>query len=315
MYNLIVRGISSRFLFPFLLLLWVVYFLSVGFEWKLFLRGSSSAFDAEAIYQLPSKGRIEHLVVVAGHAVLRMNQLAVADRYDSGWYLLPYQQNQGFPAILSAHIKKGIELAHRDPDSLLILSGGQTRRDVGPTSEAASYYYLANEKKWFSRSVLGRVYLEEFSRDSFENLLFSICRFREVQGYYPSHITVVGFDFKSAHFSELHRASIGYPASNFTYIGVQSPAVTKQFNQDRAVAGEAVAVASFKTDQYGCNDPSLRKKRSSRNPFRRAVPYSLSCPELQGLLQWCGPQQYQIDALPWSRPPPAAAIMTQTRRH
>jgi len=86
---------------------------------------------------------------------------------------------------------------------VLIFSGGQTRKDVGPTSEAASYYYLAQHQKWIpetnknsknnnkspvvasaSQNENGinnasttppprnRVYLEEFARDSLENLLF-----------------------------------------------------------------------------------------------------------------------------------------------
>ena len=66
----------------------------------------------------------------------------------------------------------------------------------GPLSEAASYYYLAEEKKWMSEQMKSRVFLEEFARDSFENLLFSICRFKEVVGAYPSKVTVIGFDFK-----------------------------------------------------------------------------------------------------------------------
>ena len=70
------------------------------------------------------------------------------------------------------------------------------RRDVGPLSEAASYYYLAEEKKWFSGGVNQRTFLEEYARDSFENLLLSLCRFREASGTYPQKVTVVGFDFK-----------------------------------------------------------------------------------------------------------------------
>jgi hypothetical protein len=37
-----------------------------------------------------------------------------------------------------------------------------------------------------------RVQTEEFARDSFENLLFSICRFRQVSQKYPERITIVG---------------------------------------------------------------------------------------------------------------------------
>ena len=285
-------------MFPFLLCIWFLYFTFGRSESKS-LRGATNKvkFDPIDIYKAQEKdNKIEYLVVVAGHAVMQLNKLNVADISDSGWYLLSYQQNQGFPAIISSHVKKGVELATSDSKSMLIFSGGQTRRDVGPTSEAASYYYLASEKNWISK-ISDRVYLEEYARDSFENLLFSMCRFREVQGYYPTKVSVVGFDFKALRYSELHRRAIGFPQSNFTYVGVKSPA---QFDQLRAVNGEKEARRSFEVDSYGCNDPALSEKRSKRNPFRRTVPYSMACPEMADLLNWCGPEQFNVDLLPWS---------------
>lgn len=40
------------------------------------------------------------------------------------------------------------------------------------------------------KSVKWRAMTEEHARDSFENLLFSVCRFRELTGKYPHNITV-----------------------------------------------------------------------------------------------------------------------------
>jgi hypothetical protein len=51
---------------------------------------------------------------------------------------------------------------------------------------------------------------EEHARDSFENLLFSICRFYELTGNYPESITVVGFEFKKERFIKVHRAAARY---------------------------------------------------------------------------------------------------------
>jgi hypothetical protein len=42
----------------------------------------------------------------------------------------------------------------------------------------------------------------------------------------------------------------------------------------------------------------LVAKRLERNPYLRAVPYALSCPELRKLLDWCGPGLFP-DPLPW----------------
>ena len=294
---LILRVLTSKVMFPFLLLIWFLYFTFGRSETKSLRGPPPVVFNALDIYQAKDNDRkIEYLIVVAGHAVMKLNQMKIADTSDAGWYLLSYQQNQGFPAIISSHIKKGVELASSNAKSMLIFSGGQTRRDVGPTSEAASYYYLASEKKWIDK-MTERVYLEEYARDSFENLLFSICRFREVQGYYPTKISVVGFDFKAQRYTDLHRMAVGFPPSNFTYFGVQSPA---QFDQARAVTGEKEARRSFEKDAYGCNDPALNDKRNKRNPFRRTVPYTMACPEMKDLLEWCGPEQFNVDSLPWS---------------
>ena len=244
----------------------------------------------------PALEELNHVVIVAGHAVLRINKVGVADKDDSAWYLLGYQTKQGFPGIITSHIKRGIQEATVDPRALLIFSGGQTRRDVGPTSEAASYYYLAQEKKWFS-GLLGRVHLEEYARDSYENLLYSICRFREVAGTYPQRVTVIGFDFKLSRFRDLHRKAIGYPSLNFSYIGLRPE--HPKFDHTKAAVGEASVIASFEQDLYACSD-ALSDKKIVRNPFKRTVPYELACPEIRTLLHWCGPQLFDPSGLPWN---------------
>ncbi|KAJ1440600.1 hypothetical protein B484DRAFT_476628 [Ochromonadaceae sp. CCMP2298] len=294
--SLCIRLFSSKLMFPLLLCIWLLYFAYARSQSTHSLRGGHPDFNPSEVYKTQlAPVKIVNLVIVAGHAVLRLNKLSAADTNDAAWYLLAYQKNQGFPAIISSHIKKGIDLAAADRSSLLVFSGGQTRKDVGPTSEAASYYYLADEKKW-SLAVMDRVYLEEYARDSFENLLFSVCRFREVQGYYPRSITVVGFDFKGRRYADLHRSAIGFPVSNFTYVGLPSP---EQFNQERAVRGEEDATRSFEADRFGCSDPALNEKRQKRNPFYRTVPYTLACPELSELLTWCGPGEFNVESLPW----------------
>ena len=63
--------------------------------------------------------------------------------------------------------------------------------------------------------LLERVVSEEFARDSYENLLFSICRFHEVTGRYPDKITVVGFGFKTRRFVDLHRKAVRFPEDKF----------------------------------------------------------------------------------------------------
>lgn len=309
----------SRYLFPVLFVIWVLVFvISKTLSYSKAdnsLRGST---ETESIAILKNSKLFEetirnpvvssgippnHAVIVAGHAVMKLSELSHATKRDDAWYLLPYQVNQGFPDIITSHVKKGVEVASKDPQSLLLFSGGQTRRDVGPTSEAASYYYLAQQSQWLKSPFLqARVVLEEHARDSFENLLFSLCRFHEITGHYPTKVTVIGFDFKSNRFSELHRKAIGFPESNFSYIGLrpQHP----NFNHLTAATGERAAINSFRQDMYGCSDNSLKHKREARNPFKRTNPYPTACPDLQKLLEWCGPKLYYEDKMNNNNPLP-----------
>lgn len=56
-------------------------------------------------------------------------------------------------------------------------AGGKTRATAGPKSEGESYFFVADHYNWWGRPGLrGRASTEDFARDSFENLLFSICR-------------------------------------------------------------------------------------------------------------------------------------------
>ena len=50
-----------------------------------------------------------------------------------------------------AHIRRGVEVAAKDPSAVLVFSGGQTRPDAGPRSEGVSYFRVAehfNVGRW-----------------------------------------------------------------------------------------------------------------------------------------------------------------------
>lgn len=57
-------------------------------------------------------------------------------------------------------------------------TGGKTRVLAGPKSEGESYYFVADHYDWWGKPDLrARASTEDFARDSFENILFSICRY------------------------------------------------------------------------------------------------------------------------------------------
>lgn len=82
--------------------------------------------------------------------------------------------------------------------------------------------------------------LQEHARDSFENLLFSLCRFYELTGQYPADLLVIGYDFKHERFSDLHRAALGWPDQRFKFVG--TPALTSSAQEVMA----ALALLSSK---------------------------------------------------------------------
>ena len=246
---------------------------------------------------------VDTLIMVPGHAVLQKLDLNYIWDDEESWFLFPYQKGHNFPQIIKQHISTGIDMAIKNENSILIFSGGETRANVGPLSEGASYFFAANTLNEMKNNLQGRVYIEEHARDSFENLIFSICRFKEVTGTYPSKIYVVGFDFKKERFEKLHRYAIGFPAKSFKYIGLKPE--QQSFPYQAALNGEKKAIESFKQDYYGCGN-ELFSKIIKRNPFVVPIPYELTAPELRDLLHWCGPQLYteahsttSESTLPW----------------
>lgn len=91
---------------------------------------------------------LKNLVMVAGHSVYTSSSCGKADKEDS-WFLESYQKNPGQASTFLAHIEQGIEIAAKDENSLLLFSGGETRKDAGPRSEAQSYWAVAESKGWF----------------------------------------------------------------------------------------------------------------------------------------------------------------------
>lgn len=235
---------------------------------------------------------LENLILVAGHAIYIGHSFEDPVN-DSNWFLLDYQKGE-VPSLIE-HIRCGVELTNKDRKSLLVFSGGQTRDGAGPRTEAQSYWMIADHFKWWGETdVKLRATTEEFARDSFENLLFGICRFYECVGSYPQKITVVSWGYKRERFISLHSKAIRFPVSRFLFESVNNPA-----SLEEAKKGESQVMVDFQKDPYGTGE-KLGRKRAERNPFRRQHGYAISCPDLKGLLAHSGPEYYEGD-LPWSK--------------
>ncbi|KAI0708187.1 hypothetical protein C8T65DRAFT_650315 [Cerioporus squamosus] len=243
---------------------------------------------------------IEHLIVVPGHAIWKGTDLEARLDEDQ-WVLEPYQRGGGRVSAFFRHIAAGAELARDDEHSLLVFSGGQTRPS-STTTEAESYMrlaYISNLLSTTSSDVL-RATTENYALDSYQNLLFSIARFHEYTGRWPTRITVVGYEMKRRRFTELHRAALRWPVDQFEYVGIDA-----EGDKETAQQGELQnGYLPYTQDTYGCHDLLLSKRRA-RNPFMRYHSYYSSAPELGPLLNWCpGPSEGGQTAiypgpLPW----------------
>jgi len=262
---------------------------------------------SSTIHRHDALSTIDHLIMVPGHAIWKGSD--VKRRLDDEeWILEPYQRGGGRVAAFYQHIAAGAELARQDEHALLIFSGGQTR-PTSTSTEAESYMRLALAADLIPNlSALGlrarsvpRATTEDHALDSFQNLLYSIARFHEYTDRYPSHITVVGYEFKRRRFTELHRAAIRWPRERFHYIGIDAEGEELM----KAQEGERLnGYLPYTIDTYGCHDMLLSKRRS-RNPFIRFHSYHSSSPELAPLFSWCpGPSEggqtaVYGGALPW----------------
>lgn len=238
------------------------------------------------------------LVMVAGHAIYRGPQWDDASlRDERNWLLEPFQSGQ--VSTLLKHIEAGVQHTANDSTAVLLFSGGQTRGSSGPRSEALTYWSIAKANNWYGRentAIENRTFAEEYARDSFENVLFSICRFHQITGRYPRRIKVISFDFKRDRFITLHRRAIRFPLHRFEYIGID-PSSGHGF-WGIAARERASAMGPFLADPYGCNSRVLVGKREQRNPYLRYHPYPQGCLELSDLFNHCG-RDWFTGPLPW----------------
>lgn len=204
--------------------------------------------------------------MVPGHGIAKFwkEDLAV----DESWFgIFP-----GDGPRLLEHIKAGVERAAANPNSILVFSGGQTRPPAGPLSEGATYWHAARAMNWFGHpEVEQRAFAEEFARDSFENLLFSVLLYHRHAARLPDLITITGWDFKEERY-DFHASTLGL-LSIMRYVGVNTPEDAPGNPKEAVLKGEAGVLAQFKMTPWGSKG-ELAAKKAKRDPFlRRGLAY------------------------------------------
>ena len=206
----------------------------------------------------------KRLVIVPCHSVWKHTTQAVesssSSNYGFGetadqWDLAPFQYEGNDHLAFIIHALMGVIVVLKDvKNNVLVFSGSQTKVELGPMSEAQSYYYLSykiikaymedkpmpecfqneiidilkdivisiqSQPRGFKLSSLfvpDLITTEEFALDSFDNLLYSIARYNETTSYYPEYITICGFGFKEERFLKYHAEAIDFPINKITYL-------------------------------------------------------------------------------------------------
>lgn len=222
----------------------------------------------------------EELIILPCHSIWTPGTTLGESRQE--WKLAPFQLQGQDHLCFKEHILTSIDKLENNEAAILVLSGGQTKRDSGPISESYSYFQLARQLLIGKEHLLERIVLEEFARDSFENVLFLICRFFEFCGIHPKRMTIVGFEFKRERFVTFHSSkALQFPEENMHYIG-NSPNPVGLTEQERTKYYEDLkrseydhALKHFQNDLYGIRGP-LSLKKCQRNPFNRFHGYATS---------------------------------------
>ena len=236
------------------------------------------------------------LVVVCGHAVFVGSDFTRADD-EASWFLEEYQKTEGQGRALMAQMRAGVHAIASNPEALLVFSGGKTRLDAGSVGEAASYWLASRAARWFGfdvDDVERRAFTEDHARDSLENVLFSVARFRELTGKVPRNLTVVSYEFKRERFAREHRAALRWPEDRFAFVGTAAASPERETSSARS---EVAVRAAFAKDPYACAGV-LGKKRAGRDPFNVGQPYERTNPDLADLFRHCAATTFE-GPLPW----------------
>jgi len=201
------------------------------------------------------------LVLVPGHAVCRSGCTGPGRvERDSSWIGAHAGEARRHVAQILAGVRQAAVA-----DAWLVFSGGCTRRSAGLRSEAVSYAEIARDHDhWSLPEVAGRILVEEYARDSLENLILGICCLRRAVGRWPERVCVIGWDFKEERFRR-HARAIDWPADRFRYEAVMSPSELAP-----AEAGEGRKLAATVADPLLVGEQWQRERRG-RDPFGRGT--------------------------------------------
>lgn len=222
--------------------------------------------------------RIHTLIVCPGHGVNINPSVPHVHASWCGLYKYPEE-----PILLVEHIKVAVAMAAAQNNSLLVFSGGNTSSDAGDRSEARSYMDIASHAGWWGApEVANRSQLDEDSRDSRDNIVYSLAEFKRLLGVFPNRVVVCGFAFKAERYL-MHMRANGW-CREFMYMKINNPPVSNGVLK-AALDGEEQKRLALVSDPHLLGYKWVRQ-REERNPFCRSESYSEDVPDLAPFLKF-----------------------------
>lgn len=176
--------------------------------------------------------------------------------YDRGEIYSEFPEDK---PIFENQLRESIRNVQTHVYDLLIISGGFTKKEL-EKSEAQGMVDWASDLRLNIRKI--PFILEEYARDSFENTLFSMCRFYQEYNQFPEGIGVCSWKFKEPRF-RIFADALFLP--NYSFVGVG--------NRDNLTCTEPELLEMIRDDPFQRN-PALVVKRNGRNPWGKSNPYA-----------------------------------------
>lgn len=194
-------------------------------------------------------------------------------------------------AIYEQQLRESIKALQEGNYEVLVISGGYTKKEV-EKSEAQGMLDWAHDLELNLNTE--KVLLEEYSRDSFENVLFSMCRFYLEYKQFPESVGVCSWKSKERRFRIVGKA-LRLP--NYSFLGIGEKRELEEV--------EAELLDIIINDPFHRNS-SLALKRQQRDPWGKGNPYAdidefREMFKMLNLMEEKGITDYRLVDFPWDK--------------
>lgn len=171
--------------------------------------------------------------------------------------------------IYEKQLRESFRLLNREKYGVLIISGGYTKKQV-EKSEARGMLDWAENLELKNR--YGIILLEEFAKDSMENLLFSMCRFFQYFNKFPKTVHSCSWRFNAERF-EVFAEKLALPEYAVIPVG--------ETKRDEEIATKWTKLA--REDPFYSKQTDSQEKHMNRDPWKKGHPYFSINPNFQQL--------------------------------